>query len=802
MEVPSHFLDHTFSMEVMHDPVSTPDGHTFERSAVEQWIRVRGTNPVTRAPLTLDQLTPNRALRGAIEEFLLSNQQVRAQIERLQRQRQEAQRQVNGGRGGMQRYICGISLSIMFDPVTAADGRVYERKHIEMWIDHCGANGGPVVSPLTRNPMGTALTPNPELRAEIGSFLDELDASSAAPLGESADVESVRSLNEIFHVMDHLQDILHQVLHGWEPPRVVVMGNQSAGKSTLLERLCMMRLFPRKRALCTSVPVVISIRRGVQQKPVTLEVWDRKANRQLGTTRIIPLESGDVDVSNVMAEVIAAQGTQVSVDRELRVSIVSPTLPPMNLVDLPGTVEYPDDLREQTHYLIDEYITQNRASSTFLLVIKADSTPGGSGAVRHVMQHGVADRTIGVFTFCDRLEGAEDRQLLLGWLMNEPDAKDNVPLEPYGYVGTMNKELASKPDESSHARLLRQAQKEPGWFRDEGFDAEIAAGRVGTQVLVNKINELYITHVRRTFVPRTVGRLLPEHELCDVRLAELGLPASPGDLSLQPQIDALRNAAVAAAVSLLGPSFDAAVEDFAASTLAGLEVALQQALPASTSMGIRDLQAQLSTLIAQAIGACTAAVASFNDSWVGRYSEALRDDAPPFRLQRFPGLVARLAELCAAEAPHLAAGTLEAATAFVERALRIDGPYVELDFALQARPATVTVSVACRKIIGTVLGIFTAGLVVPSPARIAESVAAMARDVFGDREQEREACRGARAEVYERRKHISHATRHLLKLVQPQLALEADEPLSETVAAVLPNIADLIRSGPGFLPHG
>ena len=111
MEVPSHFLDHTFSMEVMHDPVSTPDGHTFERSDIQQWIRVRGTNPVTRAPLTLDQLTPNRALRGAIEEFLLSNQQVREQIECLQRQRQEAQRQVNSGRDGLLRYICGISRS-------------------------------------------------------------------------------------------------------------------------------------------------------------------------------------------------------------------------------------------------------------------------------------------------------------------------------------------------------------------------------------------------------------------------------------------------------------------------------------------------------------------------------------------------------------------------------------------------------------------------------------------------------------------------------------------------------------------
>ena len=60
----------------------------FERADIEQWIRARGTNPVTRALLELTELTPNRALKGAIEEFLLSNQKVRGQIERLQRQRQ------------------------------------------------------------------------------------------------------------------------------------------------------------------------------------------------------------------------------------------------------------------------------------------------------------------------------------------------------------------------------------------------------------------------------------------------------------------------------------------------------------------------------------------------------------------------------------------------------------------------------------------------------------------------------------------------------------------------------------------
>ena len=46
MEIPSNFLDNLFSMELMQDPVSTPDGHTFERADIEQWIRVSGTNPV------------------------------------------------------------------------------------------------------------------------------------------------------------------------------------------------------------------------------------------------------------------------------------------------------------------------------------------------------------------------------------------------------------------------------------------------------------------------------------------------------------------------------------------------------------------------------------------------------------------------------------------------------------------------------------------------------------------------------------------------------------------------------------
>jgi Mg-chelatase subunit ChlD len=59
--------------QLMQDPVSDRDGHTYEANAIAAWVRERGTSPMTRTPLSLDDLVPNRALRDAIEEFRREN---------------------------------------------------------------------------------------------------------------------------------------------------------------------------------------------------------------------------------------------------------------------------------------------------------------------------------------------------------------------------------------------------------------------------------------------------------------------------------------------------------------------------------------------------------------------------------------------------------------------------------------------------------------------------------------------------------------------------------------------------------
>ena len=45
------------------------DGHTYERSAIEQWLETHNTSPTTGLELVSKQLIPNHNLRSLIQDF-------------------------------------------------------------------------------------------------------------------------------------------------------------------------------------------------------------------------------------------------------------------------------------------------------------------------------------------------------------------------------------------------------------------------------------------------------------------------------------------------------------------------------------------------------------------------------------------------------------------------------------------------------------------------------------------------------------------------------------------------------------
>lgn len=63
----AYYCNITFNL--MHDPVIDPEGNTYERVAIENWIAVHGNSPLTRTALSSTGLLyPNKALAALLEE--------------------------------------------------------------------------------------------------------------------------------------------------------------------------------------------------------------------------------------------------------------------------------------------------------------------------------------------------------------------------------------------------------------------------------------------------------------------------------------------------------------------------------------------------------------------------------------------------------------------------------------------------------------------------------------------------------------------------------------------------------------
>lgn len=71
-EVPDYLVD-GITFEIMHDPVVTKNGRSYERATLIEHLKRSPTDPLTRETLTISDLRPNIALKEACEEFMSAN---------------------------------------------------------------------------------------------------------------------------------------------------------------------------------------------------------------------------------------------------------------------------------------------------------------------------------------------------------------------------------------------------------------------------------------------------------------------------------------------------------------------------------------------------------------------------------------------------------------------------------------------------------------------------------------------------------------------------------------------------------
>ncbi len=67
-EIPRRFIC-PITLGIMKDPYIDSDGNSFEGDVIKEWVSLNHHSPITRNPMTLASLVPNRALKDAIEEY-------------------------------------------------------------------------------------------------------------------------------------------------------------------------------------------------------------------------------------------------------------------------------------------------------------------------------------------------------------------------------------------------------------------------------------------------------------------------------------------------------------------------------------------------------------------------------------------------------------------------------------------------------------------------------------------------------------------------------------------------------------
>lgn len=180
---------------------------------------------------------------------------------------------------------------------------------------------------------------------------------------------------KMLDVVKKLQVVGHSVSSELDLPSIVVVGDQSSGKSSLLEAISGIRL-PSKRGFCKSCPVQLCMKNGAA-RTCTVK-WTPKGGTvaQSKTVNLTsfsaPTEEIPDLISTAMKEVVhgpnvePSSGNPIIVDSLITVDIISPDVPDLNLPDLPGLVKTPVDLQQATEAMARKYIGGSNLSSILI----------------------------------------------------------------------------------------------------------------------------------------------------------------------------------------------------------------------------------------------------------------------------------------------------------------------------------------------------------------------------------------------------------------------------------------------------
>lgn len=217
-----------------------------------------------------------------------------------------------------------------------------------------------------------------------------------------------------------------------ECPGILVVGAQSAGKSSVLERLTGIT-FPRAENTCTRVPTIVQLQTNSLVKTSTgLVSRDANFRKCRECSSLEDIQKAILDET----EETVADGIPIK-DEPIHIRYTRPSGPVMTLIDLPGITHVDAmnngfDIHKVTSEMVEKYV--NNDKMIIFVVIPANDDFGNSEALRIAQKYDKKGlRTIGVVSKCDLVPAKSDIIHKIR-MMREQDVKLEL-----GFIAVRNK---------------------------------------------------------------------------------------------------------------------------------------------------------------------------------------------------------------------------------------------------------------------------------------------------------------------------------------------------------------------------
>ncbi|KAL1192097.1 Dynamin-related protein 4C [Cardamine amara subsp. amara] len=301
-------------------------------------------------------------------------------------------------------------------------------------------------------------------------------------------------IRPLLDTVDKLRN-LNVMREGIQLPTIVVVGDQSSGKSSVLESLAGISL-PRGQGICTRVPLVMRLQRSTS---LETEIW-----LEFDDNRVDTDEEHIAEAISTATEAIAGSGKGVS-DTPLTLHVKKDGVPDLTMVDLPGITRVPvngqpDNIYEQISKMIMKYIEPQESIILNVLSATVDFTTCESIRMsRQVDKTG--ERTLAVVTKADMApEG-----------LLEKVTADDVSIG-LGYVCVRNR----VGDETYQEARMQEALL----FKTHPLLSMIDHDIVGIPVLAQRLMQIQGTMIARCF-PDIVKKIKEKMEVSYVELNKL-----------------------------------------------------------------------------------------------------------------------------------------------------------------------------------------------------------------------------------------------------------------------------------------